>query len=139
MILLITIPTIIYAPMNFVAAWFFAHWKIHHVLQLAAVAQIVGTWIRCLSFIGDPDGNFWILTLGTFIFFLANPFVLNSISIISNMWFAEDELARSTAISGLMAPLGSLLGLAVAGVFSSGVDKDDPVDCFNRLKNIVYT
>ena len=55
------------------------------------------------------------------------------------MWFAEDELARSTAISGLMAPLGSLLGLAVAGVFSSGVDKDDPVDCFNRLKNIVYT
>lgn len=67
-----------------------------------------------------------------------NPFILNSISVVSNMWFAENELARSTAISGLMAPLGSLLGLAVAGVFSSGVDTEDPVDCYNRLKNIVY-
>ena len=126
--------------MNFVAAWFFAHWKIHHVLFLAAIAQIIGTWVRCLSFIGDePEGKFWILALGTFIFYLVNPFILNSISIVSNMWFAENELARSTAISGLMAPFGSLLGLAVAGVFSSGVDTEDPVDCFNRLKKIVYT
>ena len=36
-ILLIVMPTILYAPMNFVAAWFFAHWKIDHVLKLAAV------------------------------------------------------------------------------------------------------
>ena len=37
-ILLITMPTILYMPMNFVAAWFFANWKINHVLILAATA-----------------------------------------------------------------------------------------------------
>lgn len=116
-------------PMNFVAAWFIAHWKIHHALALAASLQILGTWVRALSFIGEPEGKFWLLTLGTFIFFLANPFILNSISIIANLWFAENELARSTAISGLMAPLGSLLGLAVAGVCAAGVDVNDKVDC----------
>ena len=106
---------------------------------LAAALQLLGTWIRALSFIGEPEGKFWILALGTFIFFLANPFILNSISIISNLWFGADELARSTAISGLMAPLGALLGLGVAGIFSAGVQIDDPVDCMQRLKKIVYT
>jgi len=37
-----------------------------------------------------------------------------------------------------MAPLGALLGLAMTGVFAAGVDVDDPVDCMNRLKKIIW-
>ena len=37
-----------------------------------------------------------------------------------------------------MAPLGALLGLALTGVLAAGVDVDDPVDCMNRLKTIIW-
>ena len=67
-------PTILYAPMNFASAALFAHWKIHQVLKLAAVFQFVGAWIRALSFIDDYN-KFWLVGLGSFIFFIANPLV----------------------------------------------------------------
>lgn len=76
--------------------------------------------------------------MGTVIFFAANPLVLNSISVIANMWFADEERARCSAISGLMAPLGSLIGLALTGVLSAGVNTDDAQDCFKRFRKIVY-
>jgi len=78
------------------------------------------------------------MIVGTFIFYLANPLILNSISMVSNTWFAEDELARATAISGIMAPLGALTGLALAGVIAAGVDVDDPVDCMERLEKMIW-
>ena len=36
-IFLITLPTVLYAPMNFAAAWAFAHYKVHHVLIMSAI------------------------------------------------------------------------------------------------------
>ena len=87
--------------------------------------------------IGDP-GQFWFLFVGTFIFFIANPLILNSISVIANLWFADDERARCTAICGLMAPLGSLLGLAMTGVIAAGVNSDSQSDCLSRFEEIIY-
>jgi hypothetical protein len=137
-IALIVMPGLLYTPSNFAAAWFFAHWKIHHVLICAAVLQVVGGWIRALSLIGD-EGTYWVLFLGTFIFFVANPFIVNSISIIANMWFADDERARCIAISGLCSPFGSLLGLGLTGVIAVGIDIDDIPMCRSRLKEIIYS
>jgi len=54
------------------------------------------------------------------------------------MWFPEEERARAMAISGLMAPLGSLLGLGLAGIIIIGLDVNDPIECMNHLKKIVY-
>ena len=97
----------------------------------------MGGWLRALSFLGD-QGTYWVLVLGTFVFFVANPFILNSISIIANMWFADNERARCIAISGLTGPFGSLLGLALTGVISIGIDIDDVAMCTSRLKQIIY-
>jgi len=72
------------------------------------------------------------------LFALTNPFVLSVISLIANLWFGEHERAKATAIIGLMAPVGSLLGLTLAGVLAAGVDTADPVDCMDRLELIVY-
>ena len=136
-VVFIVMPTFLYLPMNFVAAWAFAKFKIHRVLQFAALLQLVGAWFRVISLFGSND-MFWPMLIGSFIFFLASPFVLNAISIIGNLWFADDERARSTAISGLMAPLGSLVGFATCGVIATGVDSDDPVDCLERLRKMVW-
>ena len=114
---MIVTPTFLYAPMNFAAASLFAHWKNHHVLKFAASVQLIGCWIRVFSFFGQEW--FWLVALGTIIFFIANPLVLGSISVISNLWFSDDERAKATAIAGLMAPLGSLIGLALTGVFAT--------------------
>ena len=73
------------------------------------------------------------------IFFIANPFVLNSISLIANLWFADLERARATAISGLMPSLGSIVGLGMAGAIATGVDGDSPPSlCMDKFKVIVY-
>lgn len=114
-------PTITYLPMNFAAAWFFSHWKLHYVLYLAAVLQFIGGWIRVFGFMED---KFWLVALGMLIFFVASPMILNSISLISNLWFADAERARATAISGLMPSLGSIIGLGMTGVIAAGVDED---------------
>ena len=123
--------------MNFFANWFFTNWKLNYVLYLAAFLQLAGGWIRTISFFGDP-GNFWLLFLGTFVFFVANPFILNSISVIANTWFADNERARATAIAALMTPVGCLCGLGMTGVIARGMDKDSPIVCMERLQSMVY-
>jgi len=137
-ILLMCMPNLLFAPMNFFSAWFFANFKVHHVLRVAACLQLIGGWVRALSFIGDPNTSFWLLLLGQFLFVVTNPFVLGVISLIANLWFGDHERAKATAISGLMVPVGSLIGLGLAGYLAAGVDSEDPVDCMDRLKLIVY-
>ena len=97
----------------------------------------MGYWVRALSFLGDP-GQFWLLLLGTFICVSSLTLVLNSISLIANTWFGENERGQSTAISGLMIPVGSVVALAITGVVTGGMDVADPVDCKNRLEEMIY-
>ena len=134
---LIVSPTIIFAPMNLIANWFFVNWKLNYVLYLAAFLQFVGGWIRVTSFLTDP-GQILPMFLGTLLFFMANPFILNSISMIANTWFADNERARATAIAALMTPIGCLCGLALTGVVAHGMVKDDPTECMQRLQTITY-
>ena len=107
------------------------------MLYLAAFLQFTGGWIRATSFLSDP-GEYWLMFLGTLLFFMANPFILNSISVIANTWFADDERARATAIAALMTPIGCLCGLGLTGVVAHGMVKDDPTDCMQRLQTICY-
>lgn len=82
--------------------------------------------------------QFWVIFLGSIIFYMSIAIVLNSIITVANLWFADDERGKSAAISGLMVPLGNLVGLGITGVLSAGVDNEDPVDCMNRFKKITY-
>ena len=64
--------------------------------------------------------------------------MLSVISLIANLWFGDHERNRAAAIIGLMAPVGSLIGLGLAGALAAGVDSADPIDCMDRLELIVY-
>jgi len=62
--LLVSLPGLVYAPTNLPAFWFFARWKVNKLLSCAAVLQVLGGWIRALSFIQEDRGTFWILVFG---------------------------------------------------------------------------
>ena len=47
---------------------------------------------------------------------------MGSISHIANLWFGEHEQARSMAISGMMIPLGSILGFAMTGILARDIE-----------------
>ena len=64
--------------------------------------------------------------MGTAIIFLANPIVLNSMSQFSNIWFADKERSKATAIAGLMTPFGSFLGLTISAALTVGVELTSP-------------
>jgi len=84
------LPGIVYAPVTYITTVLLARWKMHHVLKLAALLQLVGSWTRVLSFIRT---DFWLLGLGTGIFFISMPLVFNSISLVAKMWFSDEERA----------------------------------------------
>ena len=126
---LIFVPTVLYAPMNFASASYFSRKKIHHTLRMAASIQLLGSWIRALSFVGPQ--YYWLVAFGSVIFALANSLIMNSISTIANLWFADDERARATAIAGLMVPMGTLLGLGLAGAISTTIDPDIKSECMH--------
>ena len=75
------------------------------------------------------NDELWILLAGTIIFILSSPIVLNSISLVQNVWFGDEERAKATAIAGLTSPLGSLTGLVLSGALSAGAEVTDQSDC----------
>lgn len=133
---LVTQPALLYPPFSFVGSYFFARFPIHYVLNMAMALILLGSWVRSLSFAGESP-KFWVLFIGQMMIFMAQPLVMNSISTIANIWFADHERARSTAFSGTMNPIGAIVGLVLTGVIASGVDSDSPTDCLDRLQEIV--
>ena len=77
-----------------------------------------------LSFVPGNE-SIWVLYVGTGIFALSTPLSLNSISMISNLWFPDNQRTTATAIMGLSRPLGLLVGLAITGILAAGINKDD--------------
>ena len=136
-VVLIVQPMLLYVPFNFVAAWMFAHMKIHHTLLAAAIAQLVGAWIRSASVWANFNNSFWLLWLGTFLFQISNPVVLNAISVVTNLWFAENERAKATSLAGIAVTLGSISGFAITGIVAAGVESSDVQDCQERVKNLL--
>ena len=129
------IPTFVYVPMNFLANWFFANCKINYIMYMAAMLQLVGGWIRIISFM---DNSFWPLMLGSFIVCCSTAFCFNAMSLVANMWFPESERGKSTAWSSMMIIMGTIFGFTLTAFISAGMDRNNPDECINRLKKIVY-
>ena len=73
--------------MSFVTASVFNNMKIHHVIYLCCIVQLIGGWMRYMAFLND--GMFWLLFLGTIVYVLALPAALNGVSLIANLWFPD--------------------------------------------------
>ena len=123
-VLLQSMPHFTYFPMTFVTSYMFANMQPVNVFRCAPFFMIIGGWCRLLAFTGS--NNFWIFFASNCVFTLAQPILLNGISIVTVSWFKEKERATATAIIGLGPHLGSLAGPTISGIFAKGLDKTDP-------------
>ena len=79
-VMLITLPSIEYVPLSFVIAWLFNNMKTNYVVYIGSIVQLIGCWLRMLSFIDHSHSNIAPLYVGTAIFVMATPMSLNGIS-----------------------------------------------------------
>ena len=61
-------------------------------------------------------GSFYPIIVGTFILSLANPIYLSAQNIICNKWFADNERALATTITGIGIPVGSITAFVWSGI-----------------------
>ena len=86
-LVLIAVPSMEFVPVSIGLAWLFGVTKTHYVVYLGALLQLVGGWLRMLSFLDSP--SVVPLYVGTAVLALATPMSLNGISLIANLWFPD--------------------------------------------------
>jgi len=106
-----------YVPMNFVAIWMYKTFPRHQCLRVGAVLQLMGVWLRYLTIL---TGDYWYILAGQFVVAIAQPMIMNAISIIATVWFGDKQRALATSLAGLSNPLGGLLSLVAIGLTFSG-------------------
>ena len=85
---LITLPQVFYIPMSLVIAWMFNNLKTNHVVYIGALFQLIGSWLRVLTFLDNE--SIVPLYVGTALFVMATPMSLNGIGMIANLWFPDE-------------------------------------------------
>jgi hypothetical protein len=71
----------LFLPMNFVSAWLFKNFRMHHVLHFGTLIFLIGCWARLLSVI---NWNFSILITAQIFALLPNAVYVNCISMLVN-------------------------------------------------------
>ena len=69
---------------------------------------------------------------------LALPGALNGVSLVSNLWFPDNQRATATGLIGVSMALGSVVGLVISGTLSVGLDKESKESCFQVLQRITF-
>ena len=72
------------------------------------------------------------------IYVLALPAALNGVSLVSNLWFPDNQRATATGLIGVSMALGSVVGLVISGTLSVGLDKESKESCFQVLQRITF-
>jgi hypothetical protein len=134
-VIMIGMQNFLFLPMNFVSAKVFKEYRMHHILYVGTVVMLIGCWLRILSI---ESWNFTLLMTSTIIALLPCALFFNSISLIVNHWCAEEEKGKGTAFCSVAIPMGTVLGLAISGIVSAGMDPKSIEDCQERTKKIIW-
>jgi len=107
-----------------VAVWVLT-WKkgFQRSVQIGATLIFLGSLIRCVPcFLGNRSEHFstvvW-LHAGQILFALAGPFIMGSVTALSDIWFPPGERNTSTAISSVANGLGCTLGFLFGPLVAS--------------------
>ncbi|CAI2366797.1 unnamed protein product [Moneuplotes crassus] len=96
---------VLFIPCIFPANYLIENYGISIPVYWASVTLLIGAWIRLLV-----NVNFYIVIGGQVIMALGQPFMLSAPAKLSALWFAEKEMAISTTLGSLAAPIGAVTG-----------------------------
>jgi hypothetical protein len=83
---------IAFIPMNFVVIRCLETKGLRYCLMTCAVLTIIGGWIRQLISVYP---QFWIVFIGTLPIAIGQPFLINSVSKLSSVWFGDNEVRNT--------------------------------------------
>ena len=135
-IILQTMPHVSFFPMSFVVSLMFKKMKKVNVFRCSPIIMLLGAWLRLFAFTGNNP--FWVLLAANTFFTLGAPILLNGLSIVTIAWFREKEKNLATAVIATGATLGGLIGNAIPGVYSAGLNKEDPVADLRVLRETIF-
>ncbi|CAI2366233.1 unnamed protein product [Moneuplotes crassus] len=96
---------ILFIPLIFPANYLIENYGISIPVYWATVTLLVGAWVRLFV-----NYNFFAVIGGQVIMALGQPFVLSAPAKLSALWFGDKEMAISTTLGSLAAPIGAVLG-----------------------------
>ena len=114
--LAVSISAAVFFPAFIVSTLLYNVTSLKNVLSVASGLMLIGAWIRVFSMLNN---NFWWIVVGQSIIAAAGPMVTSSISIIANLWFADNERSTATSIMSLSNPIGSFSSLFIQGIYSA--------------------
>ena len=132
-----TIPNGTFIPMSIIVSLMFHYMKDVYVYRLSAIIMLLGSWLRLLAFTGST--SFWVLLSSNSFFVLSAPILLNGLSRMIISWFQVRESNTATAVIGIGATFGGLLGNGIPGIFAAGLDVHDSEADLLVLKKTIYT
>lgn len=110
-IFLSTIFMIVYIPVTFVASWFIKKYGFRVGVGFGLLFNGVFGFLR---FIVGP--NYLLVLLCTILVAVSQPFILNSITLLSADWFPESERTTATGLSLISLFLGIALGMILTPI-----------------------
>lgn len=111
----ITLAPLVYIPFSFIASYMFNNMRRDKVLKIAALMQIAGALTRMGSSLTQ---TFSPIFVGALILASTAPFGFNSISMLAEVWFSDNQRATATSMMGSADIIGALLTFGIQGVVS---------------------
>ena len=75
-------------------------------------------------FLTISTGEFWPVVLGTILLASVSSIFLNSMIIVTNIWFSDKERATAMSILAIGMPLGGLVSFIITGIKFAGIDPE---------------
>lgn len=124
---------ILFIPCIFPANYLIENYGISIPVYWASVTLLIGAWIRLLV-----NVNFYIVIGGQVIMALGQPFMLSAPAKLSALWFAEKEMAISTTLGSLAAPIGAVTGFLLPLPLIGDSDTPDQGATIEHGKSVFF-
>ena len=108
-------------PADFLAVYLFKNYRVDCVLRGAQLISFSGAMFRFLII---STKEFWPVVIGTVFAASVSSIFLNSMIIVTNIWFSDTERATAMSILSVGSAVGCFVAVAINGVTFSGIDPE---------------
>ncbi|EFC48694.1 predicted protein [Naegleria gruberi] len=94
-------------PASLLSAYLVNRWGLRKTIVFGSILSFIGAWMRFAGFRSGNEMYFWIGFSGYVVGAVAPPFIVNTITQLSNTWFPAQQRTIATTLSSLLNVLGT--------------------------------